>query len=128
MVTFNIALVEDIATPRTVNVVAGANGSVAIEGTDALSVTNRNAVTLIAVPNTGYNFEKWTDEAGNTVSNDNPFIYYGKEAATFTANFIQDKWGVVDCNGAFSGDIAGYGQFIHNLAFAYYNRAPETIY
>ena len=128
VVTFNIAIVEDIATPRTVNVVAGANGSVAIEGTDALSVTNRNAVTLIAVPNTGYNFEKWTDEDGNTVSNDNPFIYYSKEAATFTANFIQDKWGVVDCNGAFSGDIAGYGQFIHNLAFAYYNRSLETIY
>ena len=128
VVTFNLALVEDITTPRTVNVVAGANGSVAIEGIDALTVTNTDAVTLIAVPNTGYNFEKWTDEAGNTVSNDNPFIYYGKEAATFTANFIQDKWGVVECNGAFSGDIAGYGQFIHNLAFAYYNRAPETIY
>ena len=127
VVTFNIALVEDITKARKVSVVAGENGSVAIEGTDALSVENKNAVTLIATPDTGYNFEKWTDAAGNTVSNDNPFIYYGKEEATFTANFIQDKWGVVECNGAFSGDIAGYGQFVHNMTFAYYNRAPQTI-
>ena len=128
VITFNLALVEDITTPRTVNVVAGANGSVAIEGSSELSVTNTQAVRMTATPNTGYNFEKWTDEAGNTVSNDNPFVYYGKESATFTANFIQDKWGVVECNGAFSGDIAGYGQFVHNMTFAYYNRAPQTIF
>ena len=128
VITFNMALVEDITTAREVSVASAGNGTVAIEGADALSVTNTNAVTLIATPNTGYNFEKWTDAAGNTVSNDNPFVYYGKEAQVFTANFIQDKWGVVECNGAFSGDIASYGQFIHNLAFAYYNREGETIF
>ena len=127
-ITFNLALIEDITAERTVTAVAGANGSVAIEGTNELSITNTEAVKITATANTGYNFEKWTDEQGNTVSNDNPYIYYGKEAATFTANFIQDKWGVVACNGAFSGDIAGYGQFIHNLYFAYYNREAETIF
>ena len=127
VITFNIALIEDITENRTVTAVAGANGSVAIEGADGTTVTNALAVKMIATPNTGYNFEKWTDAQGNTVSNDNPFIYYGKEEATFTANFIQDKWGVVACNGTFSGDIAGYAQYIHNLTLAYYNREPETI-
>ena len=127
VITFNIALIEDITDARTVKAVAGANGSVAIEGADGTTVTNALAVKMIATPNTGYNFEKWTDAQGNTVSNDNPYIYYGKEDATFTANFIQDKWGVVACNGSFSGDIAGYAQYIHNLTLAYYNREPETI-
>ena len=126
-ITFNLALVEDITATRTVTAVAGANGSVVIEGTNELSISTTEAVKMIATANTGYNFEKWTDAQGNTVSNDNPYIYYGKEDATFTANFIQDKWGVVACNGSFSGDIAGYAQFIHNLTLAYYNREPETI-
>ena len=127
VITFNIALIEDITDARTVKAVAGANGSVAIEGADGTTVTNALAVKMIATPNTGYNFEKWTDAQGNIVSNDNPFIYYGKEDATFTAHFIQDKWGVVACNGSFSGDIASYAQYIHNLTLAYYNREPETI-
>ncbi len=127
-ITFNLALVEDITDARTVTAVAGANGTVAIEGTNELSVTNTEAVKMTATANTGYNFKDWTDAAGNVVSNDNPFIYYGKEEATFTANFIQDKWGVVACNGTFSGDIASYKQFIHNLNFAYYNREAETIF
>ena len=127
VITFNLALIEDIETARTVTAVAGADGSVTIEGTSELSITTTEAVKITATANTGYNFEKWTDAQGNTVSNDNPFIYYGKEEATFTANFIQDKWGVVACNGSFSGDIAGYAQFIHNLTFAYYNREAETI-
>ena len=128
IITFNLALIEDITDARTVTAVAGANGSVVIEGTNELSITTTEAVKITATANTGYNFENWTDAQGNVVSNDNPFIYYGKEAATFTANFIQDKWGVVACNGSFSGDIAGYSQFIHNLTFAYYNREPEAIF
>ena len=127
VITFNLALIEDITDARTVTAAAGANGSVAIEGTNELSITTTEAVKITATANTGYNFENWTDAQGNVVSNDNPFIYYGKEEATFTANFIQDKWGVVACNGSFSGDIASYAQFIHNLTFAYYNREAETI-
>ncbi|MBQ5644542.1 MAG: alpha-N-acetylglucosaminidase, partial [Bacteroidaceae bacterium] len=94
VITFNLALIEDITSARTVTAVAGTNGSVAIEGTSELSISTTEAVKITATANTGYNFENWTKD-GEVVSNDNPFIYYGKEAATFTANFIQDKWGVV---------------------------------
>ena len=128
VITFNIALIEDITDARTVTAASAGNGSVAIEGTNELTITTTEAVKITATANTGYNFNNWTNAAGEVVSNNNPFIYYGKEDATFTANFIQDKWGVVACNGSFSGDIAGYSQFIHNLTFAYYNREPETIF
>lgn len=127
-ITFNLAIVEEITKERTVTAVAGANGSVAIEGSNNLSVTNKEAVRMIATANTGYNFEKWTDSNGKLVSNDNPFIYYGKNSATFTANFIQDKWGVVESNGHLSEDIAGYGQYIQSLTLTYYNREAETIF
>ena len=127
VITFNIALVENITKNRTVTAKAEANGTVAIEGTDKLSITNKEAVKITATANTGYNFSHWTNGEGEKISNDNPYIYYGKEDASFTANFIQDKWGVVACNGTLSGDIASYGQFIHNLSFAYYNREAETI-
>ena len=138
-ITFSIALVEDITEARTVTAVAGANGSVAIEGTNALSVTNTDAVKMTATANTGYNFENWT-KGGEVVSNDNPFIYYGKEDATFTANFIQDKWGVVECapdkDGAGNvkdeadvmNDISNNKQYIPELKLTYYNREAETIF
>ena len=127
-ITFSLALIEDITTPRTVTAVAGSNGAVSIEGSNALSVTTTEAVKMIAVPDTGYNFSNWTDAKGNVVSNDNPFIYYGKESAVFTADFIQDKWGVIDGATNQYGDIVTYAQFVHNMTFAYYNREPEAIY
>ena len=129
VITFNLAIIVDITADRTVTAAtADANmGTVAIEGTNELTITNMEAVKITATANTGYNFKNWTDAGGNVVSNDNPYIYYGEGDASFTANFIQDKWGVVECNGTFSGDIASYAQFIHNLTFAYYNREAETI-
>ncbi len=129
VITFNLAIIVDITADRTVTAAtADANmGTVAIEGTNELTITNMEAVKITATANTGYNFKNWTDAGGNVVSNDNPYIYYGEGDASFTANFIQDKWGVVECNGTFSGDIASYKQFIHNLTFAYYNREAETI-
>lgn len=126
-ITFNIALIEEVTEARTVTAVAGENGSVAIEGTNELSINTTEAVKITATANTGYNFRDWTDAQGNVVSNDNPFIYYAKEEATFTANFIEDKWGVVACDGTLSADINGTAQFIHNLTFAYYNREAEPI-
>lgn len=130
VITFNLAIIVEITADRTVTATADANmGTVAIEGDDDTdgSITNMEAVKITATANTGYNFENWTDEQGNVVSNDNPYIYYGETDASFTANFIQDKWGVVECNGTLSSDIAGSAQFIHNLTFAYYNREAETI-
>ena len=127
-ITFNIAIVEEITEERTVAAKAGANGSVAIEGADKLKITNKEAVKITATPNTGYNFNNWSDADGKIVSNSNPFIYYGKEDATFTANFIEDKWGVVEGLTSTYPDIAGYKQFVHNIKLAYYNREAETIY
>ena len=130
IITFSLALIEDITEERTVSAATAdaVMGTVAIEGTDELTITNKVAVKITAMANAGYNFNNWTDEEGNVVSNDNPLIYYGKEDAAFTANFIQDKWGVVECNGAMSDDIAGFSQFVHNITFAYFNREAETIY
>ncbi|MBR5466644.1 MAG: alpha-N-acetylglucosaminidase C-terminal domain-containing protein [Bacteroidaceae bacterium] len=127
-ITFNLALVEDITTARTVTAVAGANGSVAIEGTNELSVTNTKAVKMTATANTGYNFENWTDANGNVVSNDNPFIYYGKEEATFTANFIQDKWGVPSMTSEGLKAVKDNNQYVSQINFAYRGREAETIY
>ena len=131
VITFNLAIIVDITADRTVTAAtADANmGTVAIEGDDDTdgSITNMEAVKITATANAGYNFENWTDAQSNVVSNDNPYIYYGEGDASFTANFIQDKWGVVECNGTLSSDIAGSAQFIHNLTFAYYNREAETI-
>ena len=140
VITFSLALIEDITENRTVTAVAGANGSVAIEGTNELSITTTEAVKITATANNGYNFENWTDADGNVVSNDNPFIYYGKDAATFTANFIQDRWGVVICapdkdnegndkdEAAVLNDISNNKQYIPDLKLAYYNREAEVIF
>ena len=127
-ITFNLALVEDITTARTVTAVAGANGSVAIEGTNELSITNTEAVKITATANTGYNFKDWTDAAGNVVSNDNPYIYYGKEDATFTANFIQDKWGVPSMTSEGLKAAKDNNQYVSQINFAYRGREAETIY
>ena len=133
-ISFNIALIEDITEDRTVTAAtADANmGTVAIEGTSELTITNMEAVKITATANTGYNFKDWTIEYADTtvVSNDNPYIYYGKDAASFTANFIQDKWGVVADNNYTSelGTINQYKSYVHNMTFAYYNRDAETIY
>ena len=126
-ITFSLALIEDITDARTVTAVAGANGSVAIEGTNELSITNTEAVKMTATANTGYNFYNWTKDS-EVVSNDNPFIYYGKEEATFTANFIQDKWGVPTEDKSDWGDALVKTSFVNELTFSYYNREPETIY
>ena len=133
-ISFNIALIEDITEDRTVTAATADEnmGTVAIEGTSELTITNMEAVKITATANTGYNFKDWTIEYADTtvVSNDNPYIYYGKDAASFTANFIQDKWGVVADNNYTSelGTINQYKSYVHNITFAYYNRDAETIY
>ncbi|MBR5600659.1 MAG: alpha-N-acetylglucosaminidase [Bacteroidaceae bacterium] len=127
-ITFGIAIIEKITKARTVTVNAGANGSVTIEGCESLSVTNTEAVTLIATPNKGYNFSHWTNADGKKVSNSNPYTYYGKEAATFTANFIEDRWGVPAEDKGDWGDAAVQAQFVRQITFAYHNRDAEVIY
>ncbi len=131
-ISFNIALIEDITENRTVTAATADEnmGTVAIEGTSELTITNMEAVKITATANTGYNFKDWTIEYADTtvVSNDNPYIYYGKDAANFTANFIQDKWGVPTEDKSDWGDATVKTSFVNELTFAYYNREPETIY
>ena len=134
VITFNIALIEDITENRTVTAAtADANmGTVAIEGDDDSdgSITNMEAVKITATANTGYNFKNWTIEYADTtvISNDNPYIYYGKDAASFTANFIQDKWGVPTQTASGLSDATTNNQYVNNISFAYYMRDAESIY
>lgn len=127
-ITFSLAIVEEITEPRIVTAIAGANGTVVIEGTDMLSITSKEAVKITAIADRGYNFRDWTDHDGNVVGNDNPLIYYGKNNATFTANFIQNKWGVIEGKTNSYPDIENYKQFVQNISFAYHNREATTIY
>lgn len=130
VITFNLAIIEDITENRTVTAAtADANmGTVAIEGTSELTITNMEAVKITATAKSGYNFENWTDDQDNVVSNDNPYIYYGKEEATFTANFIQDKWGVPASTASGLSDATTNNQYVSKIDFAYHNREAETIY
>ena len=67
---FSILLKDNITTARTVTVNCdNKQGSVAIEGSDALSVTNTEAVSLKATPAGSYDFKNWTDANGNVTTN-----------------------------------------------------------
>lgn len=127
-IKFNVAIREDIIEARTVSVTTKGNGTVSIDGADGASVTNTEAVTIVATPANGYNFYRWLDGDGNVVSTDNPFIYYAKEAAVFEAEFVEDKWGVIGGQTSSYPDIATYSQYVDKITFARYNREVETVY
>ena len=125
-ITFSFIINANITIAREVAVTANAEeGSAVIEATGETSITNNEAVAILATANNGYNFCGWYDADGNFVSNKNPYTYYGKEAATFTAHFIEDKWGVVEGD---ASNIADEGKFVQRITLTRYNRDPETIY
>lgn len=117
--TYTISIIEEITEPRTVTVKTSdpAKGSVSIVGTNALSVTNTEIVSLLATPTQKYDFAYWTDKDGNDAGNDNPMNYYGKEPAEFTAHFMENKWGVPGfAGGTFPpADMNTYGQYLISL-------------
>ena len=127
---FSVVLKDEITTPRTVSVKTAneAEGSVAIEGSNALSVTNTNKVTVKATPAAGYDFTKWTDAKGDVVSTDNPYTYYGKDAADFTANFIVNKWGSPTEDKRELSTVKNYGQYLNSLAISQNGGDEQTIY
>ena len=126
-ITFTVIINENITTARTVTVTAKAEeGSAVIEATGESSITSTEAVTILATAKTGYNFYCWYDADGDSVSNKNPYTYYSKAPATFTASFIKNRWGVVE--GTTTDDIANEGKFVQRITLTRYNRAPETIY
>ncbi|MBR4848963.1 MAG: alpha-N-acetylglucosaminidase C-terminal domain-containing protein [Bacteroidaceae bacterium] len=125
-ITFSFIINANITIAREVAVTANTEeGSAIIESTGETSITNNEAVAILATANSGYNFCGWYDVDGNFVSNKNPYTYYGKEAATFTAHFIEDKWGVVEGD---ASNIADEGKFVQRITLTRYNRDPETIY
>lgn len=80
----------DAAAERTVTVKSAnpAMGSVAIEGVTGNSVTSSGGVTVIATPNKGYSFIKWTDEATGAVKSELPtFTVFNNSDITLVANF-----------------------------------------
>lgn len=126
---FSILLKDNITTARTVTVSCDAKqGTVAIEGSDALSITNTELVTMTATAAGGYDFKNWTDANGNVVSTANPYIYAGADAANFTANFVTNKWTTPAENLSEIGTISGYGQYLKSITAANNNGEAETIY
>lgn len=126
---FSILLKDNITTARTVSVNCdNKQGSVAIEGSDALSVTNTEAVSLKATPAGGYDFKNWTDANGNVVSTANPCIYGGADAATFTANFVSNKWSMPAENTSEIHVIDSHGQYLKSLTFKQNNSDELNVY
>lgn len=126
---FSILLKDNITTARTISVNCdNKQGSVAIEGSDALSVTNTEAVSLKATPAGGYDFKNWTDANGNVVSTANPYIYGGADAATFTANFVTNKWAMPKEDLSEIGTIRDYNQYLKSLTFKQNNSDELNVY
>lgn len=117
--TYTLGMIIDITEPRTVTVKTSdaTKGSVSIVGSDALSVTNTDVVTLLATPTLKYDFDHWENKTGTDVGNDNPLKYYDKADEDFTAYFRDNIWGVPGwAGGTFPpADMATYGQYLVSL-------------
>lgn len=129
-VKFSVIQKDEITTPRTVSVKSAdeTQGTVSISGTSEKSVTNTEEVTLVASPLAGHDFQNWTDANDNIVSTENPYTYYGAEAANFTANFIVNKWGSPEENHGEYGTVKGYGQYLTSLATSQNGGDEKSIY
>lgn len=127
--TFTLIICDEIAEARTVSVNADPKqGTVAIEGTDQLTLTTRDFVTLKAKAAAGYDFMNWTNAAKQIVSSKNPYTYMGAAAETFTANFMPNKWGAPKEDRSELGTINDYGQFLTQLAASLNGQKEQTIY
>ena len=86
----DITLKVEAPAERTVTVKSSdpTKGSVAIEGTDALSVTATGPVTITATPTQGYMFKNWTDDATSAVYSElSTITVRGNNDLSLTANF-----------------------------------------
>lgn len=129
-IAFRLRLMDEIRQPRTVEVAtASANqGSVAIDGQRQRSVTHKAEATLQATATAGYDFAYWTDDAGQVVSADNPYIYYGAAPQRSTAHFIVNKWGSPVENKRDWNDMNAYGQYIQSLGVGLNGADEQPIY
>lgn len=126
VVSFRIALMDEILADRTVSVAVAegqeGRGTVSIEGAPAgaASVTNQEAVVLRAVPAEGFDFSGWTQTVGGvavSAGSENPLTYYGASAASFTASFVENLWGIPEEVG--DGDkatVRSYKQYLSAIS------------
>lgn len=130
IVKFAIIQKDNITEARTVSVSSAdeAQGTVSIEGTTDKSVTNTEEVTLVANPSAGYDFTNWTNASGDVVSTDNPYTYYGAQAASFTANFIVNKWGSPTEDLKEYSTVSEYGQYLKSLAVSQNGGDEKSLY
>lgn len=128
--SFTLIQKDIVTTPRTVSVVTAdsGQGSASIEGASGTSVTGTDDVTIKATANAGYDFLNWTDGQGNVVSTDNPYTYYGAEAATFTANFVINKWGTPTEDLSEISTIESYGQYLTSMTVTQNGGEEQSIY
>ena len=84
----DITLVVESAsvTPRRVSVVAGAGGSVSIDGETGTEVETVGMVNIVATPDYGYGFVNWK-KGEEIVSTAASYVYNGEEEAEFVAEF-----------------------------------------
>ncbi len=129
-VYFTIVLRDRVSAPREVRVATAdkSQGTAAIDSTTATSISTTADVVLRATAATGYDFLNWTDDKGNVVSTANPYTYYGKDAAAFTANFIVNKWGAPAEDLKDMADIRSYAQYVARLAVVQNGAEARAIY
>ena len=79
-----------LTKPRTITVSSAntAQGLAVITGTTDASVSTLNdKVSVTAIPVLSYFFTKWTNQAGDSISASNPYIYTGIPDTTLVAHF-----------------------------------------
>ena len=85
---------------------------------DSMAMGSR--FTAYAIANEGYHFVNWTDENGDSVSTENPYIFTVVADATLIANFAVDSTPVVDTvyytvtvnYDATMGTVTGEGRYV----------------
>ncbi len=89
VVKFRLSVRDRISAPRTISVISSdpTRGSASVGDTGKTSVTTSEPeVSVIATPAPGFQFSHWSI-GSQKVSADNPYIYYGANDITITANF-----------------------------------------
>ncbi|MBE6304979.1 MAG: alpha-N-acetylglucosaminidase [Bacteroidales bacterium] len=126
-VTYTIAVTEEIIEPRTVSVATEdeSKGTVSIDGTESLSITNTDFVKVRAHASARYDFDHWLDQNGNNLGNDNPMTYYGKESVTLTAYFAESKWGVPNLDMSDHQAIIDNKQWIPSFSLTQHGETEE---
>lgn len=129
-VAFTLLVRDEVSADRTVTVRSAdeTQGKVAIKGSRELTVTNRDDVSISATPTPGYNFLQWTDAAGGTVSTEREYTYMGAQDETFTAHFMQDKWGAPEEDLSERATIDSYGQYLSLIEVTQNGGEPQQLY